>query len=75
MIHQLSSLAILIFLFACCSGSVKSNTLSDFDNRAIITKDHKDIDNLSKAYFASGCFWCVEAIFESVEGVVEVFIH
>ncbi|UII75220.1 peptide-methionine (S)-S-oxide reductase MsrA [Flagellimonas sp. HMM57] len=24
------------------------------------------------AYFASGCFWCVEAIFESVEGVKEV---
>lgn len=23
------------------------------------------------AYFASGCFWCVEAIFESVEGVTE----
>ncbi|RMG21591.1 MAG: peptide-methionine (S)-S-oxide reductase [Bacteroidetes bacterium] len=27
---------------------------------------------LSKAYFASGCFWCVEAIFESVKGVEEV---
>lgn len=24
------------------------------------------------AYFASGCFWCVEAIYESVEGVYEV---
>ena len=23
------------------------------------------------AYFASGCFWCVEAIFESIEGVEE----
>lgn len=23
------------------------------------------------AYFASGCFWCVEAIFESVEGVID----
>ena len=25
----------------------------------------------AKAYFASGCFWCVEAIFESVKGVDE----
>lgn len=29
--------------------------------------------NLKKAYFAAGCFWCVEAIFESVEGVQEVY--
>ncbi len=29
--------------------------------------------NLKKAYFASGCFWCVEAIFESVNGVSEVY--
>lgn len=28
---------------------------------------------LSKAYFAAGCFWCVEAIFESVKGVHEVY--
>lgn len=27
---------------------------------------------LKVAYFASGCFWCVEAIFESVKGVEEV---
>ncbi|WP_299519900.1 peptide-methionine (S)-S-oxide reductase MsrA [Winogradskyella sp.] len=26
----------------------------------------------AKAYFASGCFWCVEAIYESVKGVEEV---
>ncbi|MFB9056776.1 peptide-methionine (S)-S-oxide reductase MsrA [Mariniflexile ostreae] len=24
---------------------------------------------MAKAYFASGCFWCVEAIYESVKGV------
>lgn len=32
----------------------------------------QDLSGYSKAYFASGCFWCVEAIFQSVEGVAEV---
>jgi peptide-methionine (S)-S-oxide reductase len=30
-------------------------------------------ENLQRAYFASGCFWCVEAIYESVEGVQESY--
>lgn len=28
-------------------------------------------DDYARAYFASGCFWCVEAIYESVKGVKE----
>lgn len=28
-------------------------------------------NGLARAYFASGCFWCVEAIYESVYGVEE----
>ena len=31
----------------------------------------EDLKDSSKAYFASGCFWCVEAVYESVEGVKE----
>ncbi|RDY61003.1 peptide-methionine (S)-S-oxide reductase MsrA [Flagellimonas nanhaiensis] len=33
----------------------------------------EELQNYETAYFASGCFWCVEAIFESVKGVKEVF--
>jgi peptide-methionine (S)-S-oxide reductase len=33
--------------------------------------EKKSSENLQVAYFASGCFWCVEAIFESVKGVDE----
>ncbi len=31
-----------------------------------------ELQKYETAYFASGCFWCVEAIFESVRGVKEV---
>ena len=27
---------------------------------------------LEKAYFAGGCFWCMEESFEKTEGVIEV---
>lgn len=30
-------------------------------------------EKLTKAYFASGCFWCVEAIYEHTKGVKEVY--
>ena len=29
-------------------------------------------ENLEKAYFAGGCFWCMEESFEKKEGVIEV---
>ena len=34
-------------------------------------KNKKDFSKFQKAYFASGCFWYVEAVFESVNGVEE----
>lgn len=46
-----------------------------------VQKSNEKIDSITEeiqnselktAYFASGCFWCVEAIFESVKGVDEV---
>jgi len=35
--------------------------------------NNQDYSEYSKAYFASGCFWCVETIYESLEGVKEVY--
>lgn len=38
-----------------------------------VGKETPNLQNYETAYFASGCFWCVEAIFESVKGVGEVY--
>ena len=36
------------------------------------SKYSNDRQDLKKAYFASGCFWCVEGIYESLKGVKKV---
>jgi len=36
------------------------------------TEMKTDLENLEKATFAGGCFWCSEADFEKADGVVEV---
>lgn len=64
-----------LFLFACLFGC--SSAQEDNSNRMTLTEAKtataKNIrsSELKTAYFASGCFWCVEAIFESVDGVSE----
>ena len=58
-----------IFLMVSCGFS----TAKPEPSSEVIDTSEKTIDpKLSKAYFAGGCFWCMEAIFESVNGVEEV---
>jgi peptide-methionine (S)-S-oxide reductase len=57
---------LLATLISCGSGN--TNKVSD---TAIEYTVPVDTLGLKKAYFASGCFWCVEAIYESVIGVSE----
>ena len=64
LVKSLSVLSIiaLMGLFFSFSQKTKENKVK---SKTIQQKDVK------VAYFASGCFWCVEAIFESVKGVEE----
>lgn len=58
-------------LLACQSKQQSRDPLAD--NNPIQEKlSAEALQELETAYFASGCFWCVEAIFESVIGVKEV---
>ena len=61
--------------------SCQSNTQKKNKDQAVVeaveatpktTLAPEQLSQYEKAYFASGCFWCVEAIFESVKGVKEV---
>ena len=59
-----------IFLLYACKQSGESNTEAVAQN-TIKAIEVQMQDGLKRAYFASGCFWCVEAIYESVDGVEE----
>jgi methionine-S-sulfoxide reductase len=41
------------------------------DGAALLFQKESLNTQLSKAHFAAGCFWCVEAVFESIRGVKE----
>lgn len=58
----------LVLLFSCsATNSETADTLESPKQ----DKPDKDLSEYHTAYFASGCFWCVEAVFESVKGVEE----
>lgn len=64
----------LIYILALAFTTTLSNCSPKSEptiKSAEVQKENKDLSKLSKSVFASGCFWCVEAVFESVEGVEE----
>jgi peptide-methionine (S)-S-oxide reductase len=69
-----------LLLFALLGGLANVSCQNAFEkNKAEELEKQKNTrpvqvheeNGLKKAYFASGCFWCVEAIYESVYGVKE----
>ncbi len=59
-----------IFLFSCGNGNTQTVTKDEIANAEPVEVPLEN--NMARAYFASGCFWCVEAIYESITGVEEV---
>lgn len=66
---QIFSVLLVTTLFSC-----QNNAQSKSKQQAIVDAKPVEVpsqNGKAKAYFASGCFWCVEAIYESVKGVDE----
>ncbi len=59
-----------LFLLSCqTQGNGKAETELTDDTKP--KKEALDYQKLDTATFAGGCFWCVEASFEQIEGVAE----
>ena len=66
----ISTLALAV-LFSC-----QNNAQINEKQLAVINAEPVEVplqNGKARAYFASGCFWCVEAVYESVKGVDEVY--
>lgn len=58
------TISVSLLLISCLGFSKKKENIQE---KAL----YVPTENTKIAYFASGCFWCVEAVFESVTGVEE----
>lgn len=59
------------FILTSCQSNSQSTTNKNNNTQNIEPVQVESTDGLERAYFASGCFWCVEAVYESVKGVKE----
>lgn len=68
--HKMKSLIILTAFLVTLTGCKQSPSQNHKNEK--VKMDQIDESKLQTATFGSGCFWCSEAIFERVKGVVSV---
>jgi len=61
-------LFIVLTLVLVFAGIQYTNSMSPSEKKDMTTAT----DNIERATFAGGCFWCTESDFEKVDGVIEV---
>ena len=62
----------LILLIGCNTLIMVILSCGAQKQKQVSNKPQKDFSKLREATFASGCFWCMEGVYESVKGVEEV---
>ncbi len=64
---------LMIFLFGCTEGkSSKDATMNKSMDKKSEVKVKTVSSNVETATLAGGCFWCMEAPFEGIDGVISV---
>ena len=62
----------IVFIYFFTSSGCDKREAKVYPERKSETGVTKGMDSLQVATFGSGCFWCTEAIFERLNGVVKV---
>jgi peptide-methionine (S)-S-oxide reductase len=62
-----------VFLFSSCARTESKNKImNDNSTNVLLTSQMNSNVKTDTATFGAGCFWCVEAIFQQVDGVLKV---
>jgi len=62
----------IVFIYFFTSSGCEKRETNAYSEKKTETGDTNNMDSLQIATFGSGCFWCTEAIFERLNGVVKV---
>ncbi len=74
---KITNLMVLLSLSILTFGACQTSNTDNASAKQVALKNIDPVEvaptkeGMEKAYFASGCFWCVEAVYESVKGVSE----
>jgi peptide-methionine (S)-S-oxide reductase len=66
----------IVYYILLFSAAISTTTYSQRNNQKVLNMNKSTIKNTDSKYdtatFGAGCFWCVEAIYQNVEGVISV---
>ncbi len=67
-----TTIASAIFMMACGQASNPNKIIMNVETNTNPVNIHASNQGMDTATFGAGCFWCVEAVFQRLDGVVSI---